>query len=281
MLKTPDISVIIPVRNEALTLPGLLRSLARQDGIEHCQVIVVDGQSRDETTTKAMSFPFVEVVECEPGRARQMNVGAARAAGKNLWFLHADSTLPTSDCLRLIMLALEDARLAGGAFRFRLRGDDWYFQVVNALVNFRAKVLHRPYGDQGIFVRAPLFRDLGGYRALDSCEDLDLALRMRRRGGFRIVDGTVETSARTWQSQGKLKVTGWHLAQILSYEWRRLTGALGSVGSAGGLQAALPKAQVEPPAAEVPPESSQPATEAVTSPQPPAEPAAAESAESR
>ncbi|MBX7245118.1 MAG: TIGR04283 family arsenosugar biosynthesis glycosyltransferase [Candidatus Sumerlaeaceae bacterium] len=218
------ISIIIPARNEARTIESVLKSLSRQEMISEAQVIVVDGHSTDGTSEVAMGFPFVEVIRAAPGRSSQMNAGAAAADAPLLWFLHADSTLPERLCIEAILEASRDSSLVGGAFRFHLRGDDLYYRIVDLLVNVRSKYFRRPYGDQGIFVRTETFRQLGGFRDLKSCEDVDLVIRLRKVGSFRILPYVVETSARTWQNYGKGAITFYHLKEWLSFEMRRLFG---------------------------------------------------------
>ena len=223
MARVPELSIIIPVRNEEQTIAGILRSLARQDRISECQIIVVDGGSTDGTANIAQAFPFVELVTSAPGLERQMNRGSKTAEGKTLWFLHADTTLPNASTIAHVIDAMEDPGLVGGACRFKLRADDLYYQIVNTAVDLRAKVLRRPYGDQGIFVRRTVFQEIGGYRDTN-CSDLDLVLRMRAHGPIRILSPKVATSARTWQRYGKIRTTLWHLKEWIGYEISRKSG---------------------------------------------------------
>ncbi len=222
----PLLSIIIPARNEGPTIASVLRSLARQDRISDCEVIVVDGMSADNTVEVAESFPFVRVVRAQRGRARQMNEGARAATAPALWFLHADSTFPERAVVDALLAALRDPAVVGGAFRFQLRGNDLYYRFVTVMVNFRARFLRRPYGDQGVFVRADVFREMGGFRELENCEDLDFVIRLRGTGEFRLLPQVVETSARTWQANGKIHTTLWHLVVLARYEWHRRTGKM-------------------------------------------------------
>src|SRR5258706_6213227 len=83
------ISVIIPTRNEEVTLPVTLRQLTDHPDVE---LIIVDGGSTDRTIDIAQQFtPYVFCTP--PGRAQQMNVGARHATGDILLFLHADTFL--------------------------------------------------------------------------------------------------------------------------------------------------------------------------------------------
>ncbi len=221
-----DLAIIIPVRNEEHTVSSVLRSLARQTMLSRCQVIVVDGMSQDNTAGVASAFPFVQVVSCEPGRATQMNFGAQHAAAPALWFLHADSTLPDVQTIEALIEALNDPEVVGGAFRFRLRGNDLFYRFITWAVNLRSLTVHRVYGDQGIFVRTQLFYELGGFRPLGFCEDVDLVLRLRKHGKFVILPQVVETSARTWIRHGKVRTTWYHIRELMRYEWLRRTGRL-------------------------------------------------------
>ena len=85
------LSVVMPVRNEAEGIAQVLGPLqALRDQLE---IIVVDGGSTDATA--ALAAPLADkVLASAPGRARQMNAGAAAATGEVLLFLHADTQLP-------------------------------------------------------------------------------------------------------------------------------------------------------------------------------------------
>ena len=84
------ISIIIPVLNEASTIASVISTALEAKNVE---IIVADGGSSDGTTNIAKSFG-VRVLSTAPGRATQMNAGAAAAAGDILLFLHADTLLP-------------------------------------------------------------------------------------------------------------------------------------------------------------------------------------------
>ena len=85
------ISVVVPTFNEAAQLPGCLEALRGQAAHE---LIVADGGSTDGTGRFATEAGAVLVICEHRQRAAQMNLGAARAAGDILLFLHADTRLP-------------------------------------------------------------------------------------------------------------------------------------------------------------------------------------------
>lgn len=85
------LSVVIPVRNEAA---GITQALAPLQALrDRLELIVVDGGSSDNTAELARPLAD-QVLVAAPGRARQMNAGAAVARGEVLLFLHADTRLP-------------------------------------------------------------------------------------------------------------------------------------------------------------------------------------------
>lgn len=88
----PRYSIIIPTLNESACIIGTLSSLQGMRARGH-EIIVVDGGSHDRTLILAR--PLVDrVCVSPPGRARQMNTGAALARGEVFIFLHADTCLP-------------------------------------------------------------------------------------------------------------------------------------------------------------------------------------------
>jgi glycosyltransferase involved in cell wall biosynthesis len=90
----PQVSVIIPARNEEGNLAACLDSLVRQEGPAF-EVIVVNDQSTDRTRPIAESFPGVRVIEAEPpgagwtGKNNAVHAGAGAARGE--WFLFTDA----------------------------------------------------------------------------------------------------------------------------------------------------------------------------------------------
>ena len=75
------VSIIVPALNEAAGIEPLLTYLQQSLQPEAAEIIVVDGGSSDATVAIAQRCG-VRVVQAGRGRARQMNVGAAAAAGE-------------------------------------------------------------------------------------------------------------------------------------------------------------------------------------------------------
>lgn len=201
------ISVIIPTLDEEASIARAIRS-CREAG--PCEVIVVDGESRDRTVEIARGRADA-VIATRRGRAAQMNAGAAVARGEVLLFLHADTLLPVGS-VTAVLGALHDPALIGGAFRVRLAASSGAGRYVHAtlgitgrMIGARAGVTRAFTGDQAIFVRTKTFRSFGGYPEIPLMEDVELSRRMRRAGNTVLLPLRVETSGRRWEAWGPLR----------------------------------------------------------------------------
>ncbi len=198
----PWLSLIIPVRNDATALASLLHSLQAQRGA--LELIVVDGQSTDNSL--ALAQPLADqVLSSPPGRAQQMNAGAAAAHGDVLLFVHADTQLP-DDFAALLQAAVQHADW--GRFDVRLAPSSFLLRWVARLMNWRSRLTRIATGDQAIFVRRELFTLLGGYAPIPLMEDIELCQRLKRSGRFAAIGTPLITSSRRWLKHGTLRTIG-------------------------------------------------------------------------
>jgi rSAM/selenodomain-associated transferase 2 len=205
------ISVIIPTLNEGIALASTLGALARMRGA--VEVIVVDGGSDDGTLTVARDHG-VRALAAERGRGVQMRVGAQEARGAVLWFLHADTLVPT-DAVQRITHALRDPTVVGGNFRLRFDGRRWAARFLTLLQPIFGR-LGLVYGDSAIFVRRDDYKGVGGFKPLPLFEDLELVRRLRRRGRMVRLPATVVTSSRRFEGRSfTLTFVRWLVLQLL------------------------------------------------------------------
>lgn len=194
------VSIVIPALNEAASIRDTLTPLQafRRQGHE---IIVVDGGSRDGTI--ALATPLCDrLLESTPGRARQMNAGAAVAGGDSLWFLHADTLVP-ENAIGQIQQALQ--RSGWGRFDVRLSGGHPLLRLVEGLMNRRSRLTGVATGDQGIFIRRDLFQHVGGYPDLPLMEDIALCKTLRKLARPACLTSRLITSSRRWESRGVLR----------------------------------------------------------------------------
>lgn len=201
--------IVVPVVQEEATLPALLARLRplRERGAE---VVVVDGGSTDATW--ALARRGADDVRAAPlGRASQMNAGAEGLFEGVLLFLHADTLLPP-DADRVVAAAVAQGA-AWGRFDVHIASARPLLRVVSALMNLRSRLSGIATGDQAMFVRADLFRAVGGFTDQPLMEDIDLSARLRRQSAPACLRERVVTSARRWERHGVLRTIGlmWQL----------------------------------------------------------------------
>ncbi len=194
------ISIIIPTLNEEDHIGEALRQLQT---VPDCEVIVSDGGGRDRTVSIVRDLG-VRLVKSATGRGTQMNAGAAVASGDIFLFLHADTLLPEnfSESVRKVM---SDPEVAGGAFGFKFRPVSPLLRITERTINWRTKYLALPYGDQAYFVRASLFRQMGGYANIPLMEDVEFLRRLRKKGKFAFIPKPVVSSSRMYTENGIIR----------------------------------------------------------------------------
>ena len=80
----------MPVLNEMSSMPCLLPYL---ESLDVDELVIVDGGSHDGSP-QALKAAGIHVLNSEPGRASQMNLGAEVLKSDYVIFLHADTRLP-------------------------------------------------------------------------------------------------------------------------------------------------------------------------------------------
>jgi rSAM/selenodomain-associated transferase 2 len=196
----PTVSVVIPARNDAVALDRTLDYLVGLPGSGDVEVVVA-AAGDPEGTRRATAGRARLVLPGGSTRAALMNAGAALARGEVLFFLHADS-FPPVNAYELIRDALADHRVIGGAFEHLFAEPGFSLRAITWINRIRYRLTRNYYGDQGIFVRAVVFRQLGGYRQLALLEDLDLSQRLKRLGRTTLIRVPLLTSGRRFLARG-------------------------------------------------------------------------------
>lgn len=196
------LSIIIPTLNEAAQIVDTLKPLQplRQRGHE---VIIVDGWSDDDTLDLAQPWAD-KTLRAKPGRAHQMNAGAAQASGDILLFLHADTVLP-ENADHLIFDNIGVSGRMWGRFDVRLSGAHPLLRVVEFMMNWRSRLSGIATGDQTMFISRETFEDVDGFPEIPLMEDIALSRILKVTGGPLCLPQTVITSSRRWEYQGILK----------------------------------------------------------------------------
>lgn len=214
-----NLSIIVPLLNEADNLPKLMAHIVRLDPAPQ-QVILVDGGSVDgsvaitnnvlKSTEIAQSAINWRIIESTVGRAQQMNAGAILATGDVLLFLHADTELP-ADAIDNVQQAV--AQYDWGRFDVRLDSREPLLKIVGLMINQRSRLMGIATGDQAIFIKKSLFVQIGGYPDQPLMEDIELCKRLKKIARPACLKSKVITSARRWQQHGTWQTIFlmWHL----------------------------------------------------------------------
>ena len=145
-----------------------------------------------------------------PGRAHALNKGALCATGDVFLFLDAD-TVPPSGYDRAIRTALEAPDIVGGAFEFALDGNAFGLRIVELINRIRYRVSGLYYGDQGVFVRAEVFRRIGGFPPRKLLESSYFCKAIKGEGKMVLIRDKMKTSPRRFLKGGIYRVLAYDI----------------------------------------------------------------------
>lgn len=197
-----QLSIIMPVLNEAATLEATLSGLQDLRARGH-EIIVVDGGSRDSSVTLARKYAD-RVLMSGAGRALQMNAGTDVASNEILLFLHADTQLP-AQADSLISAALEPRAARWGRFDIRLNNKNPLYLFIAWTINWRSAISGIATGDQAMFVERQFFERVGCFDALPLMEDVALSKKLLYFAWPSRITTPVVCSARKWEQGGVLR----------------------------------------------------------------------------
>jgi glycosyltransferase involved in cell wall biosynthesis len=183
----PDVSIVIPARNEERYIRAALTSVTAQTWpVSLLEAVVVDNGSTDSTREVVQAFMAAEpylavrlVDEPAHGVARAKNRGASVARGRWLIFLDADSRM-APDLVERVMLRSRQGHPAGSV-RVVADSHDIFDRAFFSLIEF-GKVLFGLRA-QMFYCERELFRQCGGFdEQLQLAEDLEFLGRLQRAG---------------------------------------------------------------------------------------------------
>ena len=201
-MEPATLSIIIPAWNEEAGIRRTLETLCGITAGRKETEIIVSIAGNDNTAAIAAGFP-VTVCRTEKGRAIQMNAGAAKATGRILYFLHAD-TIPPPSFPDDIIAAVDSGHRAG-CFQMQFDDPDWIMSLYGWFTRFPLTICRG--GDQSLFITRALFDTIGGFdETMQVMEDIDIIERIERHAQFHILDRHVTTSARKYHTNGRVEL---------------------------------------------------------------------------
>ena len=188
-MSTPDLSFIIPVRNDATRLQHCLRSIAagRVPPVQ-IELVVADNGSTDESAAvaRAAGATVVLLPGVRIGELRNRAVGAAR--GALLAFVDADHEIGPG-WIQAAVSVLSDPQVAAVGAPYQPPSPaTWVQRLYNRLRRHPGAQEDVDWlGSGNMAVRRSAFERAGGFdTTLETCEDVDLCRKLRGCG-YRLV----------------------------------------------------------------------------------------------
>jgi len=214
---SPEVSYVVPAQNEAAYLPAALDAIAAQRTDRRYEVVVVDGDSDDETVAVARRRGARVCHQETGGIGAGRDLGARAADGAVLAFVDAD-TVVSPDHLETLLGFLRDRDLAAASSRCRVTGPRRAL-AIQAVINRVFPRLSRPVlPGFNLFVRADAYDDVGGFPDVPN-EDTAFSRRLGRSHDTAYSRRVLaETSGRRVAADG---LTG-ALVHYVRLDWRRV-----------------------------------------------------------
>jgi len=195
--KFPTLSIIIPTLNEESHLPLLLADLNSKP--YDFDLTIVDGGSVDLTISIAKIQRVNIINSTQQNRGYQLNIGASKAKGDWLLFLHADSRLDPKWIKSLLeVINKQTSKNFAWYFDFKIKKDTLEFRILEIAVAIRSHFLQRPYGDQGLLIHKNLYKNSGGFSSLKIMEDLDFITRLTKKNKVKRIGENIYTDDIKW-----------------------------------------------------------------------------------
>ena len=192
----PKISIIIPTYNESQNLSLLLSDLSIFN--EEIEIIIIDCNSEDNTRDIANLYKTKIYNIKQKNRGLQLNIGAKKAKGEWLIFLHADSRL-IQGWLKKIKSITNKGNNFIYFFKFKISDEKIIYRFLEIAVNLRSFIFRDPYGDQGLIIHRKTYFKNNGYRKIPLMEDVDFIKRLKKSIQLKMLNIPISTSSRKWE----------------------------------------------------------------------------------
>jgi len=222
----PDVSVIIPARNEQTNLGMCIDSLVSQEGVSF-EIIVVDDHSEDQTRQIAESYPQILVLPARPlpegwtGKANAIQTAVPFARGEWLLFTDAD-TIHLPGSLERSVAEAKEQNVSMLSYSPRQDACTFWERAIQPVVfaelnrSFVYGEINDPTSQsaaangQYILISRLAYERIDGHNAVKGSllEDVELARAIKRIGRLRFRYAPDAVAARMYRTLHEL-ILGW------------------------------------------------------------------------
>ncbi len=207
----PKVSVVLPVRNEAVTIGRAVDSILHQR-FEDWELIIVNDGSTDQTKAilSAYDDPRVNVytIPCS-GIARALNFGIRMSKGEYIARMDGDDVCHPNRFLEQVCFldkypktGLVSSLVVYEGDRKSQLGYALYVDMINSIINetdiLKKRFSESPFAHPSVMFRKSLFYQYGGYSEGPIPEDFELWLRWLDQG---VVMNKVSKTLLTWHDR--------------------------------------------------------------------------------
>jgi glycosyltransferase involved in cell wall biosynthesis len=187
-----EISVIIPVRNEANKIGNCLQAVLAQS-VESYEVVVVDGYSTDRTVEIAQRYPVRILYENYASIGGSRQIGIENAMGKYVAFTDADA-IPDKEWLKCLVMEFKEGIVGVGGKIINIDHGFWQRSINLAFSTFLGSansVQGRPFKKKRLvssisacnaMYRREDIMEAGGLNPSVISEDSELNGRLLKKG---------------------------------------------------------------------------------------------------
>ena len=165
---------------------------------DEAEIIIVDCNSDDKTKEIGKLYGAKIYKSKKKNRGLQLNIGAKKARGKWLIFIHADSRIRQGWFKKLNSVTRYDENSVC-FFKFKINNKKIIYRFLEILVNLRSYTFKDPYGDQGLLIKRETYFKNNGYRKIPLMEDLDFIKRLKNKVTLKMLTIPIYTSSRKWE----------------------------------------------------------------------------------
>lgn len=234
----PELSFVVPARNEAANIGACVQALVQQGNETRVEVIVVDNGSSDDTSAIAIAHGARVVHEPRPGLAHARQAGLVHAQAPVLVFVDADTLVPPGWATAALAEFRRHPRMVAFSPAFHFHdgrlvdnvGNGVFREILCPLTNAFLLGLGRP----GILIGSTMALRTDALRAAGGVdpafqfygEDTMIARRLGKFGEVGFVQHPrLHTSARRYQDRGLINVVYRYFTIFLLIQLGRISMA--------------------------------------------------------